>query len=478
MAFTFLIIAVALATRLINLNQSLWLDEAISVLFSQRHDFWSFVTVYPIGDFHPPLYFGILWVWAKIFGISETVVRLPSVIFGVATVFLVIKICQNLFSRKIALVAGILLALAPLHVYYSQEARMYSLAAFCVALSFYFLTKFIGNPKKYFVFYSLSIILVLYSDYVAYFALLPHPLIYYLYNRKFSPGFLCAILLAFLSLTPWIPVFLKQWSAGGEAARDLPIWANIVGSFNIKNFLLFFVKSVLGRISFENKFLYMLIFGFLINIYIFLTVKAVYSKNKGKFIILIWFSVPLVISYLASFFVPVFSYFRLLYLLPALAILISIGLDNLNKKASCGLLGIILISNIASLLMYYTNPNFQREDWRSALNMLNQLRLSKNYAVGFENNSEFAPFTYYNQAYKLNTLPLLKKVPAEKRDDVEIKQIQQENYEKLYLFEYLMDITDPKRIAIKELEKIGYKNNETFNFEGVGLVRVFSKSNE
>ena len=91
----------AIFLRLINLNQSLWLDEAINVVYARSNYFWWFVSEYPIGDFHPPGYFAMLWLWGQAFGFSEISVRIPSVIFGVLTVYLTFLIGRNLFSSKV-----------------------------------------------------------------------------------------------------------------------------------------------------------------------------------------------------------------------------------------------------------------------------------------------------------------------------------------------------------------------------------------
>ena len=124
-----LILFLALFFRFINLNQSLWWDEAINVVYAQTSDFWWFITKYPVGDFHPPGWFAILWVWGHLFGFSEIMVRMPSVILGAATVGLTFLLGKELFNRRVGFLSAFLLAIAPLHVYYSQEARMYVLAA-------------------------------------------------------------------------------------------------------------------------------------------------------------------------------------------------------------------------------------------------------------------------------------------------------------------------------------------------------------
>src|SRR5690348_14814461 len=96
----YLILIFGFALRLIASNQSLWLDEAINVLAAKDLSFWQFVSSYPIGDFHPPLYFGILWVWSHLFGYNEIFLRLPSIFLGVGTIYVVYLLGKELFDKK------------------------------------------------------------------------------------------------------------------------------------------------------------------------------------------------------------------------------------------------------------------------------------------------------------------------------------------------------------------------------------------
>src|SRR3989338_7517756 len=124
--------------RLISLNQSLWLDEAINVMAANSYSFFEMITQYAIADFHPPGWFIILWLWGKLFGYSEIAVRLPSVIFGVLTIYSVYLIGKKIVSQNLGLIAALLFAINPLHIYYSQEARIYAFATLAVSINFFF----------------------------------------------------------------------------------------------------------------------------------------------------------------------------------------------------------------------------------------------------------------------------------------------------------------------------------------------------
>ena len=115
--------------------QSLWFDE------------WStgWASSGSLGDLGfylrgvdglPPPYFIGMWVWAHVFGHSVLALRAPSVIAGVATIAVMYATAQALgLPRRVARVVALLVAVNPMLVWYSQEARSYSLLVLFSALS-------------------------------------------------------------------------------------------------------------------------------------------------------------------------------------------------------------------------------------------------------------------------------------------------------------------------------------------------------
>jgi mannosyltransferase len=84
-------------------------------------------------DDHPPLYYFILRPWAEVAGSSELAYRIISVFAGVLTIAVLYRLGSRLFGQRAGLLAAALLMLAPQHVDFSQEARMYTLlTALCL----------------------------------------------------------------------------------------------------------------------------------------------------------------------------------------------------------------------------------------------------------------------------------------------------------------------------------------------------------
>ena len=109
--------------------QPLWWDEGYSVYFATEplpRMVWL-----TARDIHPPLYYALLHVWIALWQNAGPVVdRLLSVLFGVIALPLQFWLARILFParRRLALVGLLLLTFSPIHLYYSQEVRMYGLA--------------------------------------------------------------------------------------------------------------------------------------------------------------------------------------------------------------------------------------------------------------------------------------------------------------------------------------------------------------
>ena len=82
----------------------------------------------------PPLYTAFAWLSVRL-GDASTLIRLPSVLAGIATIPLVYAIALRTLGRRVALTAALLTAISPFLVYYSVEGRAYALATALVAAS-------------------------------------------------------------------------------------------------------------------------------------------------------------------------------------------------------------------------------------------------------------------------------------------------------------------------------------------------------
>lgn len=110
----------------------LWYDEAFSRLVANLPDLGQ-VVLATAGDVHPPLYYSLLWFVVHIFGGSVLAVRLFSVVFGLAGLYLTWLIAGQVgLSHSAKTITLALMTFFPVEIYYSQETRMYTLLQFLV----------------------------------------------------------------------------------------------------------------------------------------------------------------------------------------------------------------------------------------------------------------------------------------------------------------------------------------------------------
>ena len=128
-----LLCVLAFALRVYHLDaMSFWSDEGISVIRA-RVALPDLLSILPVE--HTPLYFVALHQWMQVTGEGDFAVRFLSLFFGVLAVPLVYKLGEALdrdMGNRMAvstlgLLAALLCAINPLQVWYSQEARMYSM---------------------------------------------------------------------------------------------------------------------------------------------------------------------------------------------------------------------------------------------------------------------------------------------------------------------------------------------------------------
>lgn len=124
-----LLIVVGASLRAFRLTwQPLWWDEGYSVYFATEP--LTRMLDLTAGDIHPPLYYALLHGWIKLWdGAAPVVLRTFSVIIGAAALPLQAWLAWQLFPgrRRLLMIALLLLVVNPMHLFYSQEVRMYGL---------------------------------------------------------------------------------------------------------------------------------------------------------------------------------------------------------------------------------------------------------------------------------------------------------------------------------------------------------------
>jgi len=418
---------------------SLWLDESIQALALMGK--MGPLLKYALADFQPPIYHFILSAWTSLTGYSEFALRTPSFLAGLGTVYFAIKLGELLQDKKVGQILGFLVATNPLLIYYSAEGRTYMLTTFFVTASFYYLFQLLTSHSRHTpqaIRYTLSTMLALWSSYLVWIIIFIQ-LVYLVYKRNWNITRLT--FLAFLSLIPWIPSLLSSLNIGLSTMTNSPEWGRVVGGISGKAIALTWVKATIGRISFINKYLYAGIVSFIAVLH-----AHILRHIKIKPLLLVICIIgTIILASLVSLIIPVYAYFRLLFLIPLYLTLLVLGLSRLPRYFT----SIILTLNIIFITIFYFTPHFHHENWRSLTQFLN----THEGIVAMPSLAQNAPLIYYNL-----TLPL-----------TEVKNNESLTADSVYYIKYVEDLFDPMLIGRDNLVKQGYTMSNEIVYTGLKL---------
>ena len=127
-----IVLVVAFVTRFWRLDyHSFWFDEVVSLNWAGSDASYIWNTTFPlVQDKHPPAYYLLLHYWRTLLdffgaGESDAALRASGALLGTLTVLGVLLLARRLSGRATGLLAGLLVALSPVLVWYSQELRMF-----------------------------------------------------------------------------------------------------------------------------------------------------------------------------------------------------------------------------------------------------------------------------------------------------------------------------------------------------------------
>ena len=393
-----LIFLAAFLIRLIALNQSLWLDEAVTAKVVMNYGFVQIISKFSPTDFHPPLYYLFMKLWTNVFGYSEIALRMPSVLFSLMTGY-VIFLIGGIWS-------AIFFLFNPLIVYYSQEARMYMLMTCLLTAGLYYFfesqklevkSQKLNSKVKSLFLMNLCFTLAFLTFYGSAF-LIATVILYFSFKKNYKIFILNT--LYFILITLIIsPLLFHQLTYSKIALAGVSNWSSVLGKVDIKNLLLIPIKFSIGRISFYPKWLYWGIAGiwtgFVLS-QIFLRLRSGQAKIKNIYLFYYLFTFPLILGFLVSFFAPMLQYFRFIFLIPIMALILSYGLSSQPKfnRRGCILVGGFLTFS----LVYLLNPSFHREDWK---NLVRNLPKDKPVYMIMASSD---PVTYYSTNLRVKEL--------------------------------------------------------------------------
>jgi mannosyltransferase len=122
-------------------------DEIVTASRVLRDGFWHAMEAVGFSESAPPLYYALAWVWTQLTGTGEVGLRSVSALAGVATVPVAYLLGAELRGRRAGIVAAALVAVNPMLLWYSQEARSYALLVLLTAAAALYFVRALNRPR-------------------------------------------------------------------------------------------------------------------------------------------------------------------------------------------------------------------------------------------------------------------------------------------------------------------------------------------
>jgi predicted membrane-bound mannosyltransferase len=187
-------------------HQSLWIDEIFTLTMSNPKpglNIWDYLRY----NIHGPLHSFVVFLFHYI-SVSDGWLRLPSAIAGIGAVIFFFRWISLWISSRVALLAAALLAVNPMHVYYSQELRNYSFLLFFAMIANYFFHRILKEEsRRFFVYFSMSTALAALSNFSAAFLFAAHTVIFFIHKkvkRKTILQWLFVCIAVLVLISPWV----------------------------------------------------------------------------------------------------------------------------------------------------------------------------------------------------------------------------------------------------------------------------------
>lgn len=386
--------------------QSLWYDEGNSARIAERSV--ALIVAGAAGDIHPPLYYLLLKFWRAAFGGSEAALRAFSAVCGVLTVWFVQRTGRLIAGDRAAWAAGALAAVAPLAVYYGQEARMYALLALCAAMSSWALFHLLRAPRaQWAALLALATIAGLWTHYAYPFVMIAQGLGVLVRLRASGRGafvrYVIANLVALAAFAPWAPI----------AATQLSGWSVAAQPYALREALLDAVRwVVVGRTLLLEQALPALA---LVGAAMAAATAASNVRADERILLALQAVAPLALLFVFGLYREAYLKFLLVCTAPVF-LLAGIGIAAATERLRRGRAALAAVFTIAvaaslipSLRNLYDDPAYARDDYRRIHAMVRDSGAAADSAVVFVAPNQWEVYTYYQgddrNLYPLQYLP-------------------------------------------------------------------------
>ena len=381
------ILLVGLGLRLLRLDGgSLWYDETVSVHLASSSP--AAMVAHTAGDIHPPGYYLLLHGWRQLAGTGDFAARFFSLFFGLLLVALAYRLGRAVFGAEAGLLAALLTAVSPFHLWYSQEVRMYTLAAVLGMALLWLVARWLSAgrdrlpPWTELALYALGAALGLWVLY--YFAFLLMALnalvaIWWLAvrrpdraARRWLGRWALAQGAALVLFSPWLPIAWRQ-----VTQPPVPPWRSFTGFGDL---LLQSASALsLGQsVDPQRAWPWLILFGVLVSLGLLARQMAPRLRGRLPGDGLPWLlggyvALPVLLIYGASLVTPLYHPRYLFPYSPPFYVLLGAGLAWLGRRwrpLAWAALAMVLILSGISARAYYADSRYARDDHRAAVDFL------------------------------------------------------------------------------------------------------------
>jgi len=367
-------------------HQSLWLDEFLAFLIGQGEVGQVLEKTRAIAG-QSPFYYFVVEAWSAVFGRdSAVVVRALSATLGVLSLLQLYFFARRFAGEAQARVALAILAFSPLHLYFSQEARMYPLLLVLVLAIVHLCLAAArdagarGLPRMAAI--ALLTAAALYTHYYAVLFLAALDLFLVLTWRRSGaaiPRIALAQIVGAIAYLPWIPALFQAAEGGGNTFIRFVGLKGLYTAFTFalgyssvvldattkdaipRQFLAAWPRVVLGAVA----------FGALA----FQGVRALWRGDRELLLLLaLLLGLPVAIATLVSLRMPIISERYFSPALPFFALLLACGIVAARGVARWAPLAIAAVLVGHSLAVYYFDPRFGNHDWPAAVRWVDERR--------------------------------------------------------------------------------------------------------
>ena len=404
--------------RVVRLDyRALWWDEGRNIFFARLD--WVNAAEISVrsGDTNPPIYRLLLGVWMHLAGSSPFAVRVLSVFFGILAVALLYRFASELYGKRVAVIAGVLAAVAPPLVYYSQEAKGYPLVLLGTVCSAWLWLRLhrhlgFGRGAGQWVWFGVATLLAVGAHYFALLFLLAQNLWTVVWWRDNTA--LRSSIDRWQHLAKWlgvqilalVPLLVYAWwsvaelmgSSGraffGVNVPVLPRFADVARwgatttaewshpAAHILKFLRAFGREIAAGPAATTGVAAGA--GLVLAVLIVVGWPDCAARRFPRLNWVLWLGAPLLLS---AYFSLRFSYFFprfLIFILPCVLLLAAVGMERLwrRSRAAALPLGLLLFGSWAAVLAsHYGEPGDPAEDWRGLAQRFAQLQRRGDLAV-------------------------------------------------------------------------------------------------